>query len=98
MCSQFNQCDSFLFHQKMEGMFHEAVAIPASVLNRGSSPAQSHAIMDTSNTSPTPYTLQVQGGSNNNSLSQVGLFLWPSVHFFPMRYDPFRFSIPNHCS
>ncbi|BAF25548.1 transcription factor BC1 [Oryza sativa Japonica Group] len=63
--------DAFSDHsQKMEGMFHEAVAIPASVLNRGSSPAQSHAIMDTSNTSPTPYTLQVQGGSNNNSLSQ----------------------------
>ncbi|KAF0914400.1 hypothetical protein E2562_028492 [Oryza meyeriana var. granulata] len=59
--------DAFSDHsQKIEGMFHEAVAIPASVLNRGS-PAQSQAIMDTSNTSPTPYTLQVQGG---NTLSQ----------------------------
>uniref|UniRef100_A0A0D9XFI2 BHLH domain-containing protein n=1 Tax=Leersia perrieri TaxID=77586 RepID=A0A0D9XFI2_9ORYZ len=65
--------DSFSDHsQKIEGMFHEAVAIPASVLNRGS-PAQSHsqAIMDTSNSSPTPYSIQVQGG--NNSLSQVSI-------------------------
>ncbi|KAG8057358.1 hypothetical protein GUJ93_ZPchr0002g23030 [Zizania palustris] len=58
--------DAFSDHsQKVEGMFHdhEAVAMPASVLNRAS-PAQSQAIMDTANTSCTPYPLQGQGGNN----------------------------------
>lgn len=63
-----------LLLQKIGGMFQEALAMPAPVLNQAS-PAPSQAIMDT--TSTISYSLQGQAAI---SLSQVGIFFLSLNH------------------
>ncbi|CAM0952339.1 unnamed protein product [Alopecurus aequalis] len=55
---------------KMEGMFHEAAALPADpAMNRSSSPAPSQAMMDTGTSSSSPpYSLH---GTQDNSSSYM---------------------------
>lgn len=59
--------------QKIEGMFHEAAALPTDPpMNRSSSPAPSQAMMDTvtSSSSP-PYSLQVTQDNGSSSSSYM---------------------------